>query len=309
MVFNNSYKQNMVSIVMPSYNQGQYIEEALLSVLNQDYPHIELIVIDGGSSDGSIEILKKYNDRIAYWVSEPDHGPVDAINKGLRKCNGEFVGIFFSDDYLFRQAISKKIALFNKEPEIDFIYGDTEVIDAEGNSLYIRRGNDLHYSQWIRSCTMPITLQSSLWRRNIMEQIELLREDMDVATDWDFFLRVCLKGKIKYLPGTTGIFRNHSNSQSMTKQLLWVNLVPKMYKDLFERPDLPEELLTLKNESLANSFVYTVYLLIDHWRINEAFLQLKKAIILYPKILFTIHSIKILESLLIQAIKFFNRKR
>jgi hypothetical protein len=95
----------------------------------------------------------------------------------------------------------------------------------------------------------------------------------------------------------------------MTKQLLWVNLVPKMYKELFERHDLPAELLTLKNESLANSFVYTAYLLIDHRRIKDALLQLKKAIIVYPKILFTVHPIKILKSLLIQASKVVTRKR
>jgi len=277
----------LVSIVIPSYNQAQFLEEAILSVLNQDYPNIELIIIDGGSTDYSVDIIRKYADRIAYWVSEPDQGPVDAINKGLAKCNGGFLGVLPSDDALLPDAVSRKMAFFSAKPEVDFFYGDTEQIDSTGKRLFVRFGNNLPYREWVRTCTMPIAVHSSLWKRSVMQQVGFWDIARGVASDWDFFLRVGLKCKMEYLPGIAGKFRYHPSSDSATQQLQWVTLVPQMYEEYFSKNSLPKEIQVLKKEALANAHLYSTYILLDHAPLKATVKELMRALVAYPPILFS----------------------
>ena len=122
----------LISIVVPSYNQGKFIEDTLLSILNQDYPNKEVIVVDGGSTDQTVGILKKYSQRITY-VSENDNGQSDAVNKGFRMASGSFMGWLNSDDiYPDRHAVSKIVFEFNRDPSADLIYGN--FLEIDGNN-------------------------------------------------------------------------------------------------------------------------------------------------------------------------------
>ena len=114
----------LVSIVTPSYNQAQFLERTILSVISQDYPCIEYIVMDGGSTDGSVNILEKYSQKITFWVSEKDKGQSDAINKGWRMAKGEYCCYLNSDDMLAPSAISKIVSTFEKNPNAGVVYGD-----------------------------------------------------------------------------------------------------------------------------------------------------------------------------------------
>ncbi|MEC4686370.1 MAG: glycosyltransferase family 2 protein [Nitrospirota bacterium] len=127
-----------VSIITPSYNQGQFIEETILSVKNQDYPNIEHIVIDGGSTDGTLDILKKY-DKDIIWLSEPDNGQTHAINKGLRMATGEIIAWVNSDDLLLPHAVSAIEKAFTSNIDAGFIYGNYKIIDTAGNHLLSRK--------------------------------------------------------------------------------------------------------------------------------------------------------------------------
>src|SRR5512146_2770767 len=121
-----------VSIIMPSFNQGHFLETAIQSVLAQSYPNIEYIVVDGGSRDESIEIIKKYQERFAWWVSEKDKGHADALNKGFSHATGEILAWLNSDDLYYPQAVAEAVSLLQQHPEVGMVYGDADLIDNAG---------------------------------------------------------------------------------------------------------------------------------------------------------------------------------
>ena len=123
----------LVSIVTPSYNQADYLEETMRSVLAQDYPHIEYLVVDGGSQDGSAEIIRQYADQLAWWVSEPDEGQSDAINKGFQRATGEIVAWLNSDDTYLPGTIREAVEVLEEDPSIGFVYSDYHSINARRN--------------------------------------------------------------------------------------------------------------------------------------------------------------------------------
>jgi len=157
-----------ISVVTPSFNQGRFLEATMRSVLEQSYPKIEYIVVDGGSTDGSQEIIKQYANRLAWWVSEPDNGQTDAINKGFSRATGEIFAWLNSDDTYEPGAMAGAVAFLQKNPEVGMVYGDTNFIDAEGRvigkfnaqqtSLGIQRPTDQLGSVAARWCVYSTTI-------------------------------------------------------------------------------------------------------------------------------------------------------
>ena len=132
-----------VSIVTPSFNQAAFLEETIQSVLSQDYPELDYIVIDGGSTDGSVEIIEQYADRLAYWTSEKDSGQADAINKGLARTTGEIVAWLNSDDTYLPGAIHAAVEALQANPECGLVYGDVLAVDGQGQPT-----NLIRYEDW-----------------------------------------------------------------------------------------------------------------------------------------------------------------
>lgn len=203
-----------ISIVTPSYNQAKFLEETILSVINQNYPNLEYIIIDGGSKDGSIEIIKKYEKYLAYWVSEPDKGQSHALNKGFKKCTGDVVGWQNSDD-IYMPGVFFKIAEVFQKTGVDVVFGNKFIISEKGEMIHEMRYVPFSLLTHIYE-GMSIANQSTFWKRSLFEKCGYIDESLHLAMDYDFFLRLKLKNaKFYHIREPLGALRLHSISKTM----------------------------------------------------------------------------------------------
>jgi len=182
-----------ISIVTPSYNQGQFIEETIRSVLLQGYPNLEYIIIDGGSTDNSVEIIKKYEKWLTCWVSEPDKGQSDAINKGWRKSTGEILAWLNSDDLYLPDTLNIVAEYFSKNPKSLMIYGNCKLINKRGEEIEVLGGFSFDAYRLLTFNYIP---QPSLFlRKGAFERVKLLDIDLHYIMDWDLLLRLAINLK------------------------------------------------------------------------------------------------------------------
>lgn len=240
-----------VSIITPSYNQGEYLEETILSVLNQTYGNIEYIVIDGGSTDNSVDIIRKYEERITFWCSEKDKGQADAINKGLKRATGDMVCWINSDDVLYPNFVEKFVNYFVAHPDVDFLYGDVEQ-GADMQHATMRRGEVIDYPTMLRTLRVPMPQQATMWRKSVMDKIGYLDPQWHVLLDREYFMRIAQHCVIEYLPGVVAFFRNHENAKSIAEWHKWMPELEKYYVTLFEDSNFLYQ--HLKKESMASMY-------------------------------------------------------
>ncbi|MBN1919396.1 MAG: glycosyltransferase [Verrucomicrobia bacterium] len=186
--------QPLVSIITPSHNHAAFLEETIRSVLAQDYPNIEYIVVDGGSTDGSVEIIKRYGDRIARWVSEPDEGQSHAINKGFRMATGEIVAWLNSDDLYFPDAVSTAVKCFVADERLGLVYGHGVFVDRDGGFLRYFTEVEPYDAFRLRNCSDYIMQPTTFFRRDALLDVGLLNESLHYAMDWDLWCRFAESG-------------------------------------------------------------------------------------------------------------------
>jgi len=183
-----------ITIITPSFNQGQFIEKTILSILSQDYPNLEYFVIDGGSSDNTLQILEKYTERLT-WISEPDRGQTDAINKGLRRATGDIVAYLNSDDLLSPNTLLEVGAIFAARPQTVWVTGQCLIVDENGRE--VRRLITMYKNILLRLRSFSLLLimdyisqPATFWRRNIIEEIGMPNEKLHYVMDYEFWLRL-----------------------------------------------------------------------------------------------------------------------
>lgn len=228
-----------ISIVTPSYNQGQYIEETILSVINQNYPNLEYIIIDGGSTDNTIDIIKKYEKHLTYWVSEPDHGQSHAINKGLKKCTGDIFNWLNSDDYLEPEALFHVANKFKEKSNAKLVCGYNRrfVDDSKSVERHVRTRISNQLEKSIVFNSIDFRQSPSFFKLSCVKSLGGVNKALNYVMDNDLFLRFLLKygqNEIYFIDHILVNYRLHQDSKTVADNGKFWNeffnsvLIPKM---------------------------------------------------------------------------------
>ncbi len=221
----------LVSIVTPSFNQARFLEETILSVLNQDYPDIEYIIIDGASTDGSLATIQKYATQLAHWESVPDQGQTDAINKGFAKAKGQIYAWLNSDDVLLPGAVAAAVETLRENPELGLVYGDATLIDANGRKIgdFPAAQTDL---KRLKRGYVHIPQQAAFFRADLWKQVGPLDPTFYFAMDYDLWVRLARKAPIRYVQQLWASFRLHGDAKSIAADdRCWPEMLKVHFRD------------------------------------------------------------------------------
>lgn len=204
----------LISVVIPSYNQGEFLESAIRSILDQHYPRIQMLVVDGGSTDDSVDIIKRYSSDIDWWCCEPDNGQAHALNKGFDRSRGEIMAWLNADDALISGTFSRIACYMQERPDVGLVYGHRILIDRAGNEIgrWILPPHDDRVLMWADL----IPQETMFWRRWAWEKAgNRIDDTFRFAMDWDLLLRFRASGaKMVRLPFFMGLFRVHSGQKT-----------------------------------------------------------------------------------------------
>ncbi len=206
----------LVSIVTPSLNQAEFIEETILSVLGQDYPNLEYLVVDGGSGDGTVDVLRRHEGRLLRWTSGPDDGQSDAINRGFAATSGEIIAWLNADDRYMPGAVTAAVEAFAEDPALDLVYGQAVFIDRAGRSLdSVRHGDEWSIGNLINR-TNFVQQPAAFFRRTAFEAVGGLDVDLHYVMDYDLWIRLGSRGGVRYLPEVMAEVRMYAETKTQS---------------------------------------------------------------------------------------------
>lgn len=251
----------LVSIITPSYNQADFLEETIQSVLAQGYPNLEYIIIDGGSKDGSVEIIKKYADRLAWWVSEKDDGQADALNKGFARASGEIIAWVNSDDYYLPGALHAAVKELQDRPDHSFVFGDVISVDVAGKPF-----NVMTYGDWglDELAQFNIIGQPSVFmRRKHLEQAGYTDPYFDLMFDHQLWLRIAQFGPIQYIPQRWSAARYHAAAKNWSRAPGYGQDAYRIVEWMAGQPGLADTYKCLRRRIWAGAHRVNAHYLLD----------------------------------------------
>ena len=224
-----------ISIVTPVFNRVEYLEQTILSVIDQGYPNLEYIVIDGGSTDGTLEIIKKYEDRIFYWTSEPDNGMYDAINKGFKKASGQIMAWINSDDLYHQRSLFSVAGIFNDLPDVDWIFGMPAFYNHNHVCVKITKSRGWSKERFFIGDYKWIQQENVFWRRSLWEKSGGLGAEYKYAGDLDLWSRFFHHSVLHNVETSFAGFRLHGNQLSITGEKTYLREAELVYKAVISR--------------------------------------------------------------------------
>jgi glycosyltransferase involved in cell wall biosynthesis len=270
----------LVSIVTPSFNQARFLDATLRSVLAQDYPRIEYLVVDGASSDGSVEIIRSYANRLDWWVSEKDSGQSEAINKGLRRARGEFVGWLNSDDIYLPGAVSAAVRVFQSHPEAGLIYGDALAIDANGKPFNLMRARQ--YTLTDLMAFQIICQPAAFMRRSVLEEVDYLNPAYQLLMDNLLWMCMAQRAPIIYTPETWAAARYHDQAKNRTRGAAYGREARVLIDDLRSRSEFSDLIMSDEKRILAGLERFDAFYLTDAGQPHAALRSYGRSFRLHP---------------------------
>jgi len=270
----------LVSIITPSYTQAQYLEQTLRSVLEQDHSSIEYIVIDGASIDGSVDIIKKYENRLAYWVSEKDSGQAEAINKGLARATGDIVAWINSDDFYFPGAIESAVKAFEAHPDVGMVYGDTVAVDEKGEFIHFPQ-----YAQWGLAdlLTFNIIGQPAVFmRRDVLLKAGFLDPSFHFLLDHQLWIRMASRAPMVYVPERWAAGRFHESAKNVAQAAKFGEEAFRILDWAKSDPLVSPVLDGISRQSRAGALRINGRYLLDAGKVRGAFTSYLKSLFTHP---------------------------
>lgn len=264
----------------PSYNQAAYLEQTIQSVFGQDYPRIEYIVIDGGSTDDSVEIIRKYADRLAYWVSEKDRGQAEAINKGFARANGEILAWLNSDDYYMLNTVSVAVRCFEQNPDLAMVYGDMLAVDGNGQTINVLRYKQLSLQDLL--CFQIIGQPSVFFRRSAFEKAGPLETSFHFMLDHQLWIRLARQGRILHVPQVWSAARYHPGAKNRARAAEFGREAFRVLDWAKSQPGLAEPVAGVKRRAHASAHRYDARYLLDGGQPGAALIAWLRALLLHP---------------------------
>ncbi|MCK6581559.1 MAG: glycosyltransferase [Anaerolineales bacterium] len=272
----------LVSIITPSYNQAKYLEQTILSVLDQDYPRIEYIVMDGASTDGSVEIIRKHAGRLSYWESIKDEGQADAINKGFARARGEIVAWLNSDDYYLPGTISKAVKVFEENPDVVLVYGNMLAVDKNSQTF-----NTLTYRQLTLEdllCFQIIGQPAVFMRRSALQQTSGLDLTFHFLLDHLLWIKIAKQGRILHVNQTWSAARYHAEAKNISKAAEFGREAFRILETIAQDKDLAATLHKIDRRAHASAFRVDARYLLDGGLPAQALNAWFRALVIYPPV-------------------------
>jgi glycosyltransferase involved in cell wall biosynthesis len=242
-----------ITIVTPSLNQGRFIQQTILSVLNQDYPSLDYIVMDGGSIDDTVDILRGYSDRLQ-WVSQPDGGQSWAINHCWQESNSDIISWLNSDDILLPGALHEVGRFFQENPDVDIVYGDCDYIDSTGMVIKPYPTREYDYAALLTGESDYMPQPSTFIRRNVFRQVGPLDESLVFTMDLDYWLRAGIYHQVVYLPIKFACLRLHSEAKSVSGLKKFASEMVYLHQKLFNLPSLPPRIKQMERTAMYHAY-------------------------------------------------------
>lgn len=258
-----------ISLVTPSYNQAGFLPRTIESVLGQGYPGLEYIIIDGGSSDTSAAVIRAHEQHLAYWVSEPDRGQSDAINKGWKRGRGDILGYLNSDDLLLPGALERVAAFFGSRKDVGLVYGNAVFIDESGRTTGRLDGQPFDLRRLLLR-EIDIPQPAMFFRRCVLDDVGFLDEEFHYTMDFDFWLRTAMHHTIEYLPCDLAAMRLHGGAKTVCRKDQFYRDELRILERFFSRPGLPATIRSAEKRAFARCYLRGAEALIARGRFGES---------------------------------------
>ena len=246
-----------ISIVTPSYNQGEFLEETIRSILLQGYPNLDYIIIDGNSTDRSIKIIKKYQKWLSYWVSESDHGQSEAINKGWKRSKGEILAWLNSDDIYAANTLIKIAEFFQSNKNIDMVYGNCNLIDECGDFIKTAPAKEFSLKLLVNNKWF-IPQQATFIRSNVVKKIGGLDETLHLVMDWEYWLRIALNNfKIQHFSEVLSSYRLYQNAKTSSQSIRSGQEKIRVLKRIYRNKEFEQSIMPYKDGAFSYVHIWS----------------------------------------------------